>query len=544
MLWKRRLSKIVFGGVIVFAIGIATTGFVIFDRSLNAMQQASQENIAWSASQLERELTRFRDALGASEAGHSSSSADINQRFDVLWSRVAIFQRGEVGKRLQQYDRETNVVGRLFEELQRQEVDVVNISSFDFTTLARIYSAFYPYTKELSDLSRHIFVGEEEKAAIVRAQMRQGANFALYASIATVILVIGGMIYFVLEGKVFRKLADENMALAERFKQASLVKSRFLTMMSHELRTPMNGVLGMLAVARNSETDPSQKSLLDQVDRSANRMLVMLTDILDFTNLENGDRALHNKPFFTDELLLALPELLAPVAHHTEARLNVAPVGELPLMLKGDVTSLRRAYALLITYFLETAGARGIDFNLSYADGQLNAKILVEYLDGGWSPDLIFGDRGESETCFASEVLGPSVARAIIDTMGGKLRLGTHVDHRIELEIDVPVSAMEARRLTVLLDLQSAPMEMICTSSLTPLPIDFIDDESPIAVDVVLMETGSIDEQEKVNTAREKYPCALIFGIGKPVVRDHFDFVAEMPLEAAVLKSRLADLLG
>ena len=508
------------------------------------MQQASRENIAWSASQLERELTRFRDSLGASEAGHSSSSADINQRFDVLWSRVAIFQRGEVGERLQQYDRESNVVGRLFEELKRQEVAVVSISSFDFTTLAQVYAAFYPYTNELNELSRRIFVGEEEKSAAVRAQMRQGANFALYASIATVILVIGGMIYFVLEGRIFRKLAHENRALAEKFKQASLVKSRFLTMMSHELRTPMNGVLGMLAVARNAETNPEQKSMLEQADRSANRMLGMLTDILDFAALENAEMALDSKPFFTNELLLALPELLGPVALQAEARLNVAPVGELPVMLRGDVTRLRRTYALMITYFLETAGARDIDLALSYHDGYLKAEILVDYLDGGWSPDLIFGDRGESEDSFASEVLGPSVARVLVSKMRGELRLGSRDDGRIALDIEVPVPAMEMRRLKVLLDLQSAPMEMICKSTISSLPIDFTPLENAECAEVVMMETGTMDEQKKVSAMRKKCPSALVFGIGRPAMPSLYDFVAEVPLEAAELKIRLSEVLG
>lgn len=541
---KQRFSKFVFGGVIFVAIAVAATGFVIFERSLNAMQLASQENIAWSASQLERELSRFRDSLGASQAGHSNSSADINQRFDVLWSRVAIFQRGNVGQRLHEYDLEGNVVGRLFEELKRHEVAVVSISSFDFTTLGEIHAAFYPYSDELSDLSRRIFIGEEQKAAAVRAQMRQGANFALYASIFTVVLVIGAMIYFVIEGRVFRKLAKQNHVLAERFKQASLVKSRFLTMMSHELRTPMNGVLGLLAVARNSEADPAQKSLLDQADRSANRMLGMLTDILDFAALENAELDLESKPFFTNELLLALPELLGPVAHQVDARLNVTAVSDLPIMLKGDITRLRRAYALIITYFLETAGAREIEMRLSYADGCLNANIYVDYLDGGWSPDLIFGDRSESDDSFASEGLGPSVARVLVAKMGGEIRLGNSEDGKILLEIDVPVPAMETRRLKTMLKVQSAPMEMICKSTLSTLPIDFVPSEGVDNAEVVLMESGAMDEQTKVAALRAKYPAALIFGIGRTSMPSLFDFTAEMPLEAPQLKNRMADLLG
>ncbi len=541
---KRQFSKFLFGGVLLVAIGVAAFGFSTFQHNLEAMRQASQENISWSAAQLERELARFRDSLGASSAGQSSSTAEINQRFDVLWSRVAIFQRGTVGARLREYDREQNVIGRLFEEMKRQEVEVVSISSFDFTTLANISRAFAPFEQELYALSRRVTLGEEEKAAIVRERLREGALFALYASILTVVLVLAAMGYFVLEGRRYRKLADENMVLAEQFKTASAVKSRFLTMMSHELRTPMNGVLGLLAVAREAPRDQEQKELLDQADRAANRMLGMLTDILDFAALENAQFALDDKPFFTRELLLALPELLGPVAMQAEARLHVDAAGNLPLMLCGDATRLRRSYALMVTYFLETAGARDIALKLSYENGHLLARIEVDYLDGGWSPDLIFGKRDSSADSFAADVLGPTVARVLVDKMAGEIRQVETVDGKIVLEIDVPVREMETRRLKLLLDMQSAPMEMICKSALSGFSVAYIDRDTPQEAEIVLMESGTANEQEKVAQMRKASPGALIFGIGRPRAPKDFDFVAEVPLEAAQLKNRIAEVMG
>ncbi len=540
---KKLLSKVLFGGVVFIAIGIAAFGFLNFKDNLEAMKRASQENIAWSATQLERELTRFQDSLGASRAGASNSTVDINQRYDVLWSRVAVFQRGKVGERLRTYDID-NVVGRLFEELKRQELAVVSISSFDFTTLAAIQQAFAPYAKGLHELSRRITVGEERKAAEIRAQMRDSADFALYASLLTVLMVTGALVYFVYEGQQYRKLAAENEALAQKFKTASEVKSRFLTMMSHELRTPMNGVLGLLALARAVEDDPEQKERLDQVDRSANRMLGMLTDILDFAALENSEFAVTQKPFFSNELLLALPELLGPVARQAEARLHVEAVGSLPVMLCGDAMRLRRSYALMVTYFLETAGARDIGLALSYENGVLQARIVVDYVGGGWSPDLIFGERASNADSFAAEALGPSVARTLVGKMGGEITLGTTEEGKILLCIGVPVPALEPRRLKVLLNMQSAPMEMVCKSSVAGLPIEFLCAESALSAEVILMEAGSDDEPKRVSDLRAHSPSALVFGIGRPQKSEMFDFVADMPLEAVKLKNRMSEMLG
>lgn len=539
---NRLLSKLLFGGVVLIAIGIATFGFLTFKDSLDAMRRASQENISWSATQLERELTRFRDSLGVSQAGTARSTVDINQRFDVLWSRVAVFQRGKVGQRLRRYDT-ANIVGRLFEELQRQEVAVVSIKSYDFTTMANISNAFYPFADALHELSRRITVGEEEKEAGIRAQMRSSADYALYASILTVIMVTGALVYFVHEGQQFRKLACENKTLADRFKAASEVKSRFLTMMSHELRTPMNGVLGLLAVAREAETNPEQKQLLNQVDRSANRMLGMLTDILDFAALEDASLDIENKPFFTHELLLALPELLGPVAAQTSAQLRVEPEGTLPIMLCGDTTRLRRCYALIITYFLETAGARDIDVKLSFAHGHLQARILVDYVGDGWSPELIFGDRSDNKDQFGAGALGPSVARAMVAKMNGKLELASPEGKAIELCISVPVKALTPKTLNILLDLRSASMEIICKSAVSGLPVSFYSAANNAEIDAAWLEAGREDEAARTTHLRQLHPKAKLFAIGRPLNPKAFDFVVDMPLESEDLKSHICDML-
>ena len=539
---NRLISKLLFGGVVLIAIGISIFGYLTFEESIDAMRRASQENISWSATQLERELTRFRDSLDSTTTGTSSTAVDINERFDVLWSRVAVFQRGEVGQRLRVYDTE-NVVGRLFETLQQQEIAVVRIKNYDFDTMANISRAFFPFGNELHTLSRRITLGEEEKRAEIRAQMRDSSDYTFYASILTVIMVTAALMYFAYESQQFKKLANENKLLADKFKLASEAKSRFLTMMSHELRTPMNGVLGLLAVARETETNPTKKELLDQADRSANRMLGMLTDILDFAALEEATLRVENKPFFSHELLLALPEHLEPVAMQTSARLRVRPTGHLPMMLCGDAPRLRRSYALIVTYFLETAGAQDIEVKLSYEAGELRAGILVDYIGEGWSPTLVFGDRAENTNQFGAGALGPSVARAMVAKMNGKIEIVTHEGKAIELCICVPVKALAPTPLNILLDLHSASMQIICKSAVAGLPVAFHTAAQDIEIGAIWLEAGRETEAAQVEQLGRKHPNAKLFAIGRPLNPKAFDFVIDMPLESETLKNHICDLL-
>ena len=198
----------------------------------------------------------------------------------------------------------------------------------------------------------------------------------------------------------------------------------------------------------------------------------------------------------------------------------------------------------MVTYFMETAGARDIELRVSYENGHLLAQIFVDYLDGGWSPDLIFGERDENKDSFASEVLGPAVARVLVRKMDGEIRQSKAEDGRIVLSIDVPVQAMEVRNLKVLLNMQSTPMEMICKSTVSSFPIEYVCENTADKADIVMMESGAADEGKKVAETRRKSPMALVFGIGRPQSPALFDFVAEVPLEAQRLKNRISEALS
>ncbi|MCH8536287.1 MAG: response regulator, partial [Alkalimonas sp.] len=98
-------------------------------------------------------------------------------------------------------------------------------------------------------------------------------------------------------------------------------KTEFLAKMSHELRTPLNGVLGFTRQLLKTQLNASQFDYLQTIQKSANNLLTLVNDVLDFARLEEGRMPLNPQPMSLRELLDDALELLAAQAFEKQLEL-------------------------------------------------------------------------------------------------------------------------------------------------------------------------------------------------------------------------------
>lgn len=119
-------------------------------------------------------------------------------------------------------------------------------------------------------------------------------------------------------------------------KNANQAKGDFVANMSHELRTPMNGILGMLQLLQSSALPARQKHYADKAFSSAQNLLQILNNVLDFSKLESEKVKLESIPFTLHTVVSNVKNLFSVNAKQKGLRLNFVLHVDAGLELIGD----------------------------------------------------------------------------------------------------------------------------------------------------------------------------------------------------------------
>ena len=261
-----------------------------------------------------------------------------------------------------------------------------------------------------------------------------------------------------------KKAEDELLRAKAAAEEASRAKGEFLANMSHEIRTPLNGVVSMLSLLDETPLNSAQREYIEMATASAETLLTVINDVLDFSRIEAGKMELSLVSCDLEKEMNLVMSILSSRAREKEVEFLTSYDVYAPRTVIADNLRLRqvlfnlagnavkfteRGHILLeVRQVSERPGRSCLRFSISDTGIGIPADkledIFQHFTQADYSSTRRFGGTG----------LGLSISRRLVAMMGGEIQVESTVGvgSSFFFELDLPVRSEAAFQAPASLD--------------------------------------------------------------------------------------------
>jgi len=286
-----------------------------------------------------------------------------------------------------------------------------------------------------------------------------------------------------------RKLYEKKQKEIEVEKSTNQAKSAFLAAMSHELKTPLNGIVGTANLAYEDAQSQSQKELLMTLKKSADSLVKIVNDILDYSAMDAGDIELKQRAFSLSSMVSDIEHEFKEIATDKDIQLYSEFDLSLPDLVISDSFRITQVLRNLVDNALRFTPEGSVTIRVKPCNGHNHFRnsaarsrvsderhvwIRLSVLDTGIGISMkdqthifdIFRQAAEFIKRKKGGLgIGLTVSKHLVEMLGGQMHLQSTIGKGSEFYIDLPFSVTSygesSNHNPPVSDIQVPPMKLL-----------------------------------------------------------------------------------
>jgi len=244
----------------------------------------------------------------------------------------------------------------------------------------------------------------------------------------------GNFIGFSMNDETVETEAEERMHDEMRIAEKAMeTKSRFLATMSHEIRTPIQTIIGVTELLEDTSLNTEQGEYAQQIKFSADVLLSLVNDILDYSKIEAGKMEVEKIPFVPAEIINQSAKMLSQEIEKKGLKLILKLEPDVQRSIIGDPGKFRQILINLIKNAIKFTAEGTITIGGTVALGEAQIRtITISVADTGIgipkeARERLFTTFMQADTShsrrFGGTGLGLAISHNMVELMGGTIEM-------------------------------------------------------------------------------------------------------------------------